>query len=322
MGDLKSVVVLTVSSRGGASTRVRMIPVIDALRTESVKVTHVSAASRLWWVRVLFILSSRRSSLVVQKLTPPVLWTFLATLLSHKTVVDIDDAIYLGYPNHRPQRRSMVRVFFLAKRADRVVVSSPIIMSDLPPEISEKIVVFPGPAPSVLEYRRSERHGIVWLGSPSTFGAFKRLIGPALSKVSGRLPLIAVGSPVNRRSNFMLEQTWTVERQEEALLGCRIGLAPISESEWDRRKVSYKILEYISHAVLPVTERNDPAVSLLGDLLEELCVVVPGKDSEAWRRAMDEAYGRSLDQSWYEAREKLFERLSAASFVGVFRSSI
>lgn len=301
---------LTVGSDTVASSRIRAAPVALHAELKGWRVTRL-IGTRGTLALILLAPILRPEVVMLQKVPLPRLIMKWICLWSRRVVFDVDDAIYFGYPGEpRGARRLERRVRATIRYAQLTTVSTPTIACDLMGLGASEIAVFPGPAPEISAHRFRERDVVLWLGSPSTYLYVTDMLS-SLSADCPDLEVLVVGAPANGGIPPCRELRWTPDRQIEALAVATVGLMPLPRGRWEDRKAAYKVLEYLAHDIVPVVEVGPAVDALLGSHRLSLTVSVEGRE---WGRAVRKAQETSVDSSWIEARDELFDRLSKKSF--------
>lgn len=309
---------LTVGSDRVASSRVRAGTVIEFAGKHGWATQRIQADSRLWPIRLILSLAiSPPDILLLQKMVLPRTLNRLLTLLSKEIVLELDDAIYLGYPGASGTAdRMMKRTRQTLVIVDRLIVSNQLIADDLAPYFHADISVFPGPAPVVSSHENplEIREKILWLGSPSTIENLRELVYPA-AKGLPSFEFTVVGAPMRAMPFPNVEEiVWDEEAQRRSLRTARLGLMPLLRSAWNDRKASYKVLEYLAHDVIPIGQATDAMIDLLGPELEALMVVVDNQERESWMGAIDASQNLSVDDAWRAARDRVFDSLCVEAY--------
>jgi hypothetical protein len=329
--NFSKILSVVVGDQNLASSRVRAHDSLELLGTLGHKIRVVNTSrTRMWPIRAVALLIYVRPDVThLQKVIPPSAVSLFIRRTSRFLIYELDDAIYFGYPgsSQAVRARSAKRVLRLANAADRVVVSSPEIARDLEAFVATEICVFPGPAPARPRPAPADEVGddplspvTLWLGSPSTKYYVESIETTYTERVSnserfGRLVL--VGSDRDR-SGDVQHEVWTQSRESFWLRRASVGIMPIADDEWSRRKAAYKILVYLAHDIIPVTTRNSVSKNVLGASFEQLCEVVAAPaDETEWLRAISRAHARSIDSEWVTVRDELFAALSLRRYTAV-----
>lgn len=311
-----TVLALTLGDDDLASTRVRIGVPLHSLQDRGIETARVSARIRTWPIEfVAKVGVSRPSVTVIQKTVPPAWLSSVIARLSKRLVFECDDAIHLGYDlNPEDGARTSSRLRTLLPLCDRVIVSNARLGRDFV-ELgapADMVCVFPGPAPTVAQRSPvTDRRGVIWLGSPSTFKYVESIVYPALELLPDDIQLTALGCSWDRDKGRVAERQWTMDRQAEGLGACHVGVAPQTSDEWSLRKAFYKVLEYLSAAVIPVVPDQEAIQTLLGEDVHTLAVTADNDTPVAWASAINQGLCRVVDDRWIAARDRVFEKWSA-----------
>lgn len=315
----KTVVALMLGGRRVASSRIRGHVPLDLLESEGFRVVRLEGLRRLWPLQLLSLILFRRPEvLFLQKVMPPSWFVAVANRLCARLVFDLDDAIYLGYPGaaQEESRRADSRIRKGLPFFDSILTSNDLIRKDLGLTVDSRCVVFPGPSPELPSTAESCRKDkiVVWLGSPSTISNVESIL-PHLTEVLSEREFLIVGSPTDSDGvGSVSRRRWSPEAEKEALQRSWCGLMPLEQTEWNKRKAGYKLLEYLRYDVIPVAEESPILRTLLGAEAENLCEIVEGSGPEAWALAVDRSLHRHPDKSWERARDTVFARWSSRRF--------
>lgn len=232
--------------------------------------------------------------------------------MSRRLVFECDDAIHLG-DGTRPIEASLTsdRLRTLLPLSDCVIVTNHQLEQDLRELGARDVVVFPGPAPSIMPASAGGRRGVLWLGSPSTYRNVRSILYPAIEILPSAVELTVIGASRERVTPRITERPWSPSAQATALQQARVGVAPQQQDEWSLRKAFYKVLEYLAAGVIPVVPDYPAVRALLGDELETVAITVPDDSPASWASAIASALTVEVDDSWLAARDRIFARWSA-----------
>jgi glycosyltransferase involved in cell wall biosynthesis len=317
--------VLTKYGNQGASSRIRLLQFVPALsesvevRVQRLLGDHYVRALNhgnrfrqvgfgLYGVldRLILLCSyvARRKTfdvVIVQQELVPYAPTKLETWLLRRLakdslIIDIDDAEFLRYRN----RHGLIRVFCddkltaLWRTADSVVCGSAQLRRDVVEATDGQTVCLD--APSVVERdapaRRVSRRSVVrgrigWIGSPSTARDLQ-LIREPLQAVATRhsVEFWVVGGRVDLIPGVSTScLDWSRENEELLLETMDIGVMPLTDSVFRRRKCGFKVVQYMT-AGIPVVASD---VGGNRDIVihGELAAGYMARDSAEWEQAFD-----------------------------------
>lgn len=207
-------------------------------------------------------------------------------LLRKPLVYDIDDALWLS--GHR--------LFTKIASGAEVVMAGNTFIADYLSKFNPNIEIIPtaidADAFSPRENPQREGFSIVWTGSSDTIhyllSVEKPLADFLYSKKDAKLIVVSDKNPLFREIEpEKLEFVpWTVQNEIEAIRKASAGIMPLSDTDWERGKCSFKMLKYMSCAI-PVV------VSPVGMNREVLDMGSPGfaalKDPD-WTGRLDDLY--------------------------------
>lgn len=309
----KRILALTLGEDRIASSRVRVGTPLKTLTLEGWRTERITATSASWPARFLAKLVVFHPAVtIIQKVVPPAWFCRGVALLSRRLVFECDDAIQLGDKFDPDSARTITeRLRALLPLCDCVTVSNSVLGEDFRKLGARRVIVFPGPAPAVMEQDREERGGILWLGSPSTLTNVQSVVYPALDMLPFEIALTVIGADRDFDSDRIVERVWSMELQQAALARASIGVAPQAQDEWSLRKAFYKVLEYLAAGVVPVVPSHPAINTLLGEELEVVAVMAGDDAPATWAVAIERAMDVVVDDSWIAARDRIFTRWSA-----------
>lgn len=312
-----TLLILSLGDDAVASSRIRAKSVGDYALKSDWQVTRVSATSPLWPLQIIyFLLTHKQSIFYIQKVIPPRFLTFIFTKLASEIVLDLDDAIYLGYPGEKVNKNQLWnRTIFLLKFIDRLSVSNRLIAEDLRSHCQATISILPGPAPEIeTKLNPKNLDEIIWLGSPSTISNVRNIIYPEMGQLLDT-KLFVVGAETDSAPLAQVEELrWSFTVQQNVLSRAHIGLLPQQASTWNDRKAAYKVLEYLANDVVPVFFWNPAVEELLGEELSTLSVVLHADKNDTWVKGIEQARNKIINDTWRRSRDAAFERLNATRF--------
>ncbi len=297
-----------------ASSRIRGLHLISELRQRGHHVTSGSlwATERSPWV---YGIGECPEILVLQKVFPPTAIINLFRRRASLLVLEIDDAVHLGYPNMSTRLATVLghRVRHLASMSDVLTTPSPLLASEI--ALERRSLVFPGPAP---KYRGSTAvGGLIWLGSPSTEPNLELLRGCGEMISGWRGGARAVGGGKLSENLGLTPVEWSPSAESEVLAMSTVGLMPLIRSEWNDRKASYKVLEYLAAGVAPIASAS-PALDALGSIAKFVYSVSEEKE---WPRALEKHNFSEVDLDWRKVQVALDE-LSVARYADAWEETV
>jgi len=181
-------------------------------------------------------------------------------ILRRKVVFDFDDAIYLG-PSliKRIIALEPMRTNLLIKSSDLVIVSSH-YLKEYADKFTDKCVLIPTSIDMARfssyvrkNWKADKTVKIGWIGSPTTL-RYLNIISDSLAILGKNhsIEFTVIGankheSEIPRFQNVTLNiLDWSYEKELEYLSKLDIGVMPLLDSEWEKAKAGFKILEYIA----------------------------------------------------------------------------
>lgn len=332
-----------------ASRRLRMDPLVLALRDRGIEVmVHTLLTPELFkdknrkgWYRLRFgarfavrlllrivdIASVSRSQVVVVHREAFPFFTPLAekwlAARAGAMVVDVDDALYTR-PTHVPDWRRWLRSAGGFDRvlsyADVVFAGSPILRDRAARLGTTALLRHTAPPPDTFALRRvpSAQPTVLWTGSQSTLGGLVPILCDLLEvceDCEGRI--VVLGGPnITSLPHHprLIAQLWSHRLELSALQSAWVGVMPLTESEWETGKSSYKVLLYLAAGVHAVASAVGMNRTLAG--APELTLV---EHETAWKTAVHDAMASfnparsEVARTWVEARVQPKKELAQAA---------
>lgn len=203
---------------------------------------------------------------------PPV-FEYLLYRFKNGYIVDYDDAIFHNYDSHR---LGIVK-FLLGKKIDKVMKYSTIVfagngyLADKAVSAGAQRVLY---VPTVIDLEkysvhhksraRSSEFILGWIGSPSTYKYFEKII-PTLYKVKEKyemLKVIVVGAKLYEvQQDFISYVPWQESTEVDEIRKFHVGVMPLEDSLWAKGKCAYKLLQYMGCGIpvlaSPIGANND-----------------------------------------------------------------
>lgn len=214
------------------------------------------------------VLKDRKFDVVIlqQELFPFVpaqseIW-ILRRLTKQALVIDIDDGNQIRYRDGNRLKRGLCgsKLQQLWSVSDLVVCGSRQLVEDVSPHLRDdgKAVLIPSvPALDLTRIKRRPSsyppYIIGWIGSPSTASDLSLVWGP-LQQVAEKFPIEIhiVGVEIAQLIGLTIRSTsWSALSESELLSRMDVGIMPLSDNEFRRRKCGFKIVQYMS-AGIPV----------------------------------------------------------------------
>lgn len=273
---MKKVAVFTKFGRLGASSRQRFylyenflnsyditlefFPLIDddALQERYTKGKYSIISLLINYInRIILVLSKKNTHIFwIQSELFPFIPSFFESFFLRKTkfVIDMDDAIFHNYDLNK----SLIVRFFLSKKIDNnianathVVCGSPYLYDRALQNRSSNISLIPT-CIDIDKYQDSKffynklRPVIGWMGSPTT-ARYLNIIEPALIKLNNLIPfdLHVVGGRFESKMLRVKNLAWSEDKELELIRNFDIGVMPLDDSQWEKGKCGYKIIQYM-----------------------------------------------------------------------------
>lgn len=343
------VLALTRYDTTGASSRVRLLQYLPYLKRAGIDISVSPFLSEIYLSRLYSGLSFDFKDILksyinrVHKLlsaqTYGVLWVekelfpWLPCLFENlflrncdRIIVDFDDAVFLRYQQHKS---SFVRWQLKDKfdrimcKADHVTVGSRYLF-DYAKSLGANVSLLPSVVDLEKYHVRNEPNKNIttvgWIGSPATE---KYLLGisDVLKRLAGleSIQITAVGaaSPLLSELNIQI-LPWTLDTEVRRIQQFDIGIMPLQDSQWERGKCGYKLIQYMACGIPSVAS----SVGMNCEIIEH------GKDgflvrtSEEWIDAINTLLndGDLYKSVSANAREKVEQRFSVQSCLDEFIS--
>lgn len=282
---------LTRYDRSGASSRYRVFQYTDHELLG--RFEHAVAPMNRWGASPLErvagvgkrLLDVRRDAavdvVVVQKelVMPPPLFRIAARAerWSRPVVWDLDDAVWIGRSGARDA------AVWMAQRCDVVVAGNELIAEWARSRGASDVVVIPTTftpstslLPTPLPTDPEPGAKLVWIGSPATtplLDRFTPMIASWFKAVPAlRLELVGAGPSELSKLPGVVNTAWSARAEHVALVSADFGLALQGSGGYNDFKCGFKVVQYLSHGVVPIATAGAVHRSILGDagiLLEE-----------------------------------------------------
>lgn len=240
-------------------------------------------------ISVIFM-SSKYDTIFCQKV---VLLPFTSGFLIRRNkhlVYCFDDAVYLRQ-NFWPIgifRRAQFDAFL--NKSPEIVVGTPYYFEQFS-AIRNRIKFIPNAVNTAAFLNKVvsiEKTTIGWIGSPNTtkylmnvFKVFKQLS----EKYKDRVQFVIIGSDKSKLKDFTFCEfyDWELEGESELISKLDIGIMPLDDTEWERGKCGYKLIQYFAAGIPAVAS----PVGINRNLVENSEAGFLCSDDESWFKNLD-----------------------------------
>jgi glycosyltransferase involved in cell wall biosynthesis len=238
-----------------ASSRYRVFQFLEPLTQRGFECTLIEAPQRNWRKRLVYLprllrLVQSQDVLYVQKRIFPEFVLKLVRRLNPHIIYDLDDAVYL-----RPALRPRVDAIL---RAARIVVAGNEYLAAYAREFNEQVLVIPSVVntdlylpPAGDRHPGDDRVIIGWIGSDPNRGdlAPMKPVFDWLGKRYGMEAILRIVSDRPLEMEIRLRKEfvpWTLSSSRAELQQFDIGIMPLEDTEWNRSKCGFKLIQYMA----------------------------------------------------------------------------
>ncbi len=177
-------------------------------------------------------------------------------LLATPYVLDFDDAVFHNYDRHRSSwvRRLLgSRIDTLMAGASAVTAGNGYLATRAEEAGAKRVEILP----TVVDLERyppksfvaaPEPIRIVWIGSPST-ARYLSIIARPLAELARKRPftLRVIGASGVHLAGVEVETVaWSADTEAAMVRECDIGVMPLADTDWERGKCAYKLIQYMA----------------------------------------------------------------------------
>lgn len=243
------------------STRLRILPLCDALSKRGHQVTVRSIASANFADRLAWLRAARRHDflLVQKKLFAPSFVALLRRANPH-IFFDVDDAVmFHELERGEPLSGKFFKRFFVIAATSQHVVAGNHFIAEFAHAARPAggVSVLPTPIDvnrlrAKTDYRAHEEIVIGWIG---TKGNLQQLFSLAsvfsdLARAFPRLKLRIIADATLSIPGVEVEcKPWRAAEENADLLSFDIGIMPLNDTLWTRGKGGYKLLQYMAAGI-------------------------------------------------------------------------
>jgi glycosyltransferase involved in cell wall biosynthesis len=238
-----------------ASSRYRVFQFLKPLAQRGFECTLIEAPQRNWWKRSTYLprllhLARSQDVLYVQKRVFPEAVLKLVRRINPHIIYDLDDAVYLR-PALTPRVDAMLR-------AATIVVAGNEFLAAYARKFNEQVMKIPSVVdtdlylpPSGVRHPGDDRVIIGWIGSDPNRGDLSPMqqVLDWLGERYGERAVLRIVSdrPLEMETRLRNEFVpWALASSRAELQQFDIGIMPLEDSEWNRSKSGFKLIQYMA----------------------------------------------------------------------------
>ena len=189
----------------------------------------------------------------------------LIAKLHKKVIFDYDDALEISYRAAHPfiQRMGNEQIFQKLLKSMNLIIVGNKMLSQYAEKFNQNIVIIPTTINTDLYLpitTKSNKIPVIgWMGTSGKLKNLK-LVSPALNKLSDerfkfKLRIISNEVPRSIINNHPFTEftPWSAESEIKDLQNFDIGIMPLEDTEWNRGKCGFKLIQYMSVGLATVS---------------------------------------------------------------------
>lgn len=202
-----------------------------------------------------------------------------------RLVLDIDDAVFLRYPQKFERLLPMADLVVCGNRflEERIAQWNPVTLQ-IPTCVSIEKYSTPGPA------KTSTRPVVGWMGTTSNL-RYLSVAADALRSVAAEIefelhlfvPELSALGEIDLTGVKIVHRPWSAREEVRQLQSIDVGLMPLySDQEWDRFKCGMKLIQYLAVGVPGIAS----PVGVNTDILDHEQNGFSARSTDEWKKAL------------------------------------
>lgn len=243
---------------------------------------------------------------------PLVIEKILLSLMKTPFICDFDDSEFLKYNNTNSVIKNILfegKLQYLVSKSKKAIFGNTFLKEKMAFNKSDSFIIPTGIDVSMYSRKKENRKDtliIGWIGSPSTQHYLKFLI-PVFEKLEKeyQIEIRTIGANnLLEESSMINEIEWKIDTYIEELNKFDIGIMPLTDSQWEKGKCSFKLIQYMGCSIpvvaSPVGMNNDVVengengffASNLNEWYDALSILINNKEmrismgEEGYKKAM------------------------------------
>lgn len=211
--------------------------------------------------RIFSIILEKNKFIIIQHELIPFFPPFLEYILKIKKisyVIDIDDYIFF----REKSLNFFIRKYFLFKykymfKYCKLVIAGNDFLKERTKQLGAKNSFTIPTLVDLNKFKKIKKNfpfKVVWVGSQSTSKYLDDLIYTfdKIKKLKEKILFYIIGPyKLNFKYSFVIKKKWSLKTYNNLILSSHAGIMPLANSDWERGKCGYKVLQYFSQK-LPV----------------------------------------------------------------------